>query len=69
METIRYRPMLTEKIGEAGGYYVLSNLGLLDEHTCKNLYLAGRIDDTWDIEVHIPGEATLTEKPSTLFNK
>lgn len=59
METIRYRPVRNDGITH----------GYLSEYICKKLYRAGKIDDTWDIEVHIPDEDTLIEKPSTLWTK
>lgn len=62
METIKYRPVLDNE-------YLF---GVIDERTCKRLYLAGRITDTWDIEILISDRERveiITEKPSTLFNK
>ena len=69
METIRYRPVIDFPEGYRPEGIHNFDYGFLDEHTCKSLYLAGKIDDNWTIEVHIPDEDTLIEKPSTLFNK
>lgn len=47
-------------------------MGYLLEEDCKELFVSGEIDDTWDIEILIPDRERvrrITEKPSTLFNK
>ena len=66
MEKPRFRPV--KRYGRKRNKPAIK-YGVLDERTCKTLYLSGRIDDTWDIEIHIPDEDTLYEKPGVLWNR
>ena len=70
---LRYRPIKAGKpVCELVDKPEIFDYGFLDHDTCKKLYLAGRIDDSWDIEIYIPEQdkiMTTTEKPSVLWNK